>query len=164
MTLPMKPSRVMKELPAWHNGARACRWCKGPVAPPRRTFCGDECVHEYRLRRDPGYVRLKVQDRDSGVCGACGLDTDRLLEDLHRAKLDGAWRALVPESWGAWSLGRHAWEADHIVPVQEGGGGCGLDGYQTLCIGCHRRKTAEQARRVAEQRRLTRTGQERLFA
>lgn len=86
------------------------------------------------------------------------------MEAMRSARYDGAWRALVPESWGAWYLGRHAWEADHIVPVQDGGGACGLDNYQTLCIGCHRCKTAEQARRVAEQRRLARTGQERLFA
>jgi hypothetical protein len=36
------------------------------------------------------------------------------------------------------------------VPVEEGGGCCGLEGYQTLCVVCHKRKTAEQARRRAE--------------
>lgn len=45
------------------------------------------------------------------------------------------------------------WEADHIVPVVEGGGLCGLDGYRTLCIPCHKRKTAALARRRAERRR-----------
>lgn len=33
------------------------------------------------------------------------------------------------------------WEADHILSVSEGGGGCGLDNYQTLCNECHKAKT-----------------------
>jgi len=32
------------------------------------------------------------------------------------------------------------WEADHIVPVVEGGGCCGLDGFQTLCWKCQPRR------------------------
>ncbi len=35
------------------------------------------------------------------------------------------------------------WDADHIIPVSEGGGECGPDGYRTLCIPCHRRVTRE---------------------
>lgn len=34
-----------------------------------------------------------------------------------------------------------AWEADHIVAVVNGGGKCGLDGFQTLCVSCHKKKT-----------------------
>lgn len=33
------------------------------------------------------------------------------------------------------------WESDHILPVFRGGGGCGLDNYQTLCKRCHSYKT-----------------------
>jgi 5-methylcytosine-specific restriction protein A len=39
------------------------------------------------------------------------------------------------------------WEADHIVPVVEGGGGTGLDNLRTLCRPCHRAATAELRRR-----------------
>ena len=35
------------------------------------------------------------------------------------------------------------WEADHIKPVAMGGGGCGLDNFQTLCLECHKAKTSE---------------------
>lgn len=34
------------------------------------------------------------------------------------------------------------WQADHILPVHKGGGACGLDNFQTLCIDCHKEKTA----------------------
>lgn len=33
------------------------------------------------------------------------------------------------------------WDADHIVPVFKGGGGCDLDNFQTLCKQCHKAKT-----------------------
>jgi 5-methylcytosine-specific restriction endonuclease McrA len=48
---------------------------------------------------------------------------------------------------------QNMWQADHINPVQFGGGGCGLDNIQTACTLCHKRKTAEQARRAALIRR-----------
>lgn len=47
----------------------------------------------------------------------------------------------------------HTWEADHIVPVSEGGGGCGIDGYRTLCIECHHGETALLAGRHAARRK-----------
>lgn len=42
------------------------------------------------------------------------------------------------------------WEMDHIVPVSEGGGLCGLDNLRTLCVPCHRDKTAALAAKQAE--------------
>jgi len=32
-------------------------------------------------------------------------------------------------------------EIDHIIPVCEGGGCCGLDNLRTLCNSCHRKET-----------------------
>ncbi len=39
------------------------------------------------------------------------------------------------------------WEADHIIPVHKGGGGCTLENFQTLCIKCHKEKTKIQAKK-----------------
>ncbi|MBY0424630.1 MAG: HNH endonuclease [Cytophagales bacterium] len=36
------------------------------------------------------------------------------------------------------------WEADHIIPVYEGGGACFLDNLQTLCKDCHQEKTSNR--------------------
>lgn len=33
------------------------------------------------------------------------------------------------------------WQADHIVEVADGGGLCGLDGFRTLCLSCHKDAT-----------------------
>lgn len=57
-----------------------------------------------------------------------------------------------------WSSTYHLWEADHIVPVVEGGGGCELDNYRTLCLECHRVETRALAQRRAQKRREARLG------
>lgn len=55
---------------------------------------------------------------------------------------------------GNWTAGRKtAWDADHIVPVVEGGGLCGLENYRTLCHPCHKIATAELAARRAAARK-----------
>lgn len=51
------------------------------------------------------------------------------------------------------SLTRRLWEMDHIVPVVEGGGSCGLDNLRTLCWKCHREATTELSRRRANKKK-----------
>ena len=46
------------------------------------------------------------------------------------------------------------WEADHIIPVSEGGGECGLDNYRTLCVMCHKKATEELNRRLKHRKLL----------
>ena len=51
-----------------------------------------------------------------------------------------------------WGGRKHLWDADHIVPVAEGGGECDLSNMRTLCLRCHRAATAELRRRMKERR------------
>ena len=46
------------------------------------------------------------------------------------------------------------WGADHITPVSEGGGECGLDNLRTLCVICHRKATSELNKRLKQRRIL----------
>src|SRR5579871_1649030 len=58
------------------NNLPLCRWCELEIlAKRRRTFCSDYCVHQWRLRTDPGYLRDQVFARDRGICAACQADT-----------------------------------------------------------------------------------------
>ena len=98
----------------------------------------------WRLRTDPGYLRRQVFARDRGVCAVCGLDTEALRKE--KRKLDYRARRAFEKEWGSC---RHLWDADHIVPVAEGGGECGLPNMRTLCLRCHRAATAELRRRLA---------------
>lgn len=44
--------------------------------------------------------------------------------------------------WNLTKMNRRTlWDADHIVPVVEGGGECDLSNIRTLCLRCHREVT-----------------------
>lgn len=134
-------------LPTGANGRRLCRWCNLEVPPGRFTFCSEWCVHEWKLRSDPGYLRQQVFARDRGVCALCGIDCEAELRRLRRTS--GVRRV---EAWAKWGLSprqrRSLWDADHKLPVSEGGGECDLDNMRTLCLTCHRRVTAELRSRL----------------
>ena len=110
-----------------------CRRCGNPVPKGRFTFCSNECVHQWKLRTNPGYLREQVFARDHGVCAVCGVDTEALRKD--KRKLDFRARRQFEKDWG---LRRNLWDADHIVPVAQGGGECDLSNMRTLCVNCHR--------------------------
>jgi 5-methylcytosine-specific restriction endonuclease McrA len=131
------------------HGRALCRWCRMEIlAKRRRTFCSEYCVHQWRLRSDPGYLRDQVFLRDQGVCGMCGTDTVAAYAALKRSR--GAVRAELLEVWGMRSVGarRSLWDADHVRPVAEGGGECDLDNLRTLCLCCHREATADLRRKL----------------
>src|ERR1700761_3348435 len=122
-------------------GQPLCRWCTAEVPKGRRSFCSDECVHQWKLRTDPGYLREKVFARDKGVCAGCGCDTVALR--LHFLKLDYKARYRFLREWDLKEgFRRSLWDADHIIPVAEGGGECDLKNMRTLCLKCHRAVTA----------------------
>lgn len=125
------------------NGRGLCKWCLKEVPPGSRTWCSKTCVNAY-LSRDPRELRKAARKRDKGVCQACGLDTvalRRFLDALpHRA------RTVLREALKV-AHRSTLYDADHIVPVVEGGGGCEVDNIQTLCAWCHRAKTAKMPRR-----------------
>ena len=127
------------------RGSGSCRKCGVEVPKGRFTFCSDACVHEWKLRTDSAYLREQVFQRDHGVCAQCGVDTEALRKD--KRKLDYVARRQFEKDWGR---RRHLWDADHIVPVVEGGGECDLSNMRTLCLKCHQEATAAlRARRKA---------------
>ncbi len=140
-----------RSLPKGPGGGNLCRWCNLEVpGGRRRTFCSAWCVHEWRLRSDPGYLRDQVFQRDRGVCALCGIDTRAAWNRLRR--LPPHRRRDELAQWSVRLRGpgarRSLWDADHILPVAEGGGECDLDNLRTLCLKCHRQATADLRRRM----------------
>ncbi len=127
-------------LPKGASGRNLCRWCNLEVPKGRLTFCSEFCVAEWKLRSNPGYLREMLFERDKGMCAVCTTDCRAAL--LHLKKLRGA---AAAKAWMEWGLKRNSrqslWDADHIVPVVEGGGECDLSNIRTLCLKCHRAAT-----------------------
>lgn len=135
-----------KAVPRGPNGRGLCRWCSLEVPRGRFTFCSAYCVHEWKLRSQPAYLREQVFLRDRGLCAVCRVDTVAALRQLRRSR--GARRQTLLQHW---AIGQHRrrslWDADHIVPVIEGGGECDLDNIRTLCLRCHRAVTGQLRQR-----------------
>ena len=99
------------------------------------------CVHEHLLRSRPSYAKTCVYERDKGVCTQCGMDTKIIAKGVINDKMrlpEGypVHRRVYARKWGG-----GLWDMDHIVPVHQGGGLCGLENLQTLCIPCHKSKS-----------------------
>ncbi|MDQ2901749.1 MAG: HNH endonuclease [Acidobacteriota bacterium] len=144
----MPGGRVRRDdLPKGPNGRALCRWCALEVPPRRITFCSEYCVDEWRMRTDPSYLRERIFERDRGVCAACGIDT--ALEWTRIRRLRYPLRLEALRSWGLNAKSRSSlWDADHVLPVVEGGGECDLSNIRTLCLKCHRKATAELRARL----------------
>lgn len=160
------------------NGRCFCRWCSKEVPAGRRSFCGKECIHEWKIRSQPGYARKQVFKRDGGMCKLCSLDTEKIVKrlesiyytvtyrrsDYEAALLEleeiaGSYPWAVPKNFRYNGNLRSLWHADHIKPVVEGGGECGLDNLRTLCVPCHKKETKALAARRADQKRKERDAQ-----
>ncbi len=131
---------MAKAYPSPPDGSCACG-CGKRLRGRRRRWASDDCgdFAYYALAIHRGYsstIRYIVGLRDDGLCAECENQSAR---------------------WGSW-------EADHILSVVEGGGGLGLDNFQTLCADCHKEKTRELRRRLAAARRAERDRVEGVLA
>lgn len=73
-----------------------CNMCRGPVRPPRSTFCGDYCVYVFmRLQ----HIKTAMRNRDYVWCQECGeanhyLELDHILPVRHGGGCSGAWNIV----------------------------------------------------------------------
>lgn len=124
-----------------------CRWCGERLKSAEFSWCSKGCFLEYGIRSSHRIMLNNVYKRDGGICCLCGIDTSEIYnimlfiyktpeEFVLQGKQGG---------WGIWHTSTPVarfWEADHIVPVSEGGGCCGLNNLRTLCIPCHKKETS----------------------
>jgi 5-methylcytosine-specific restriction endonuclease McrA len=127
--------------PLGPNGEKLCRNCKGPMPKGARHNCSKSCSDEWMCKTSPSHARLRVWERDRGVCAICR-------KDVVAGK---TWPGGAPRR-NHWRGTGDLWQVDHIKPVIEGGGECGLDGLRTLCTGCHKAETAALRKRMSQRR------------
>lgn len=159
-------------VPFWTAPAGYCRVC-GQPCPTRRHRWHPACVEAYNAVASSGAFRGAVWDRDRGVCAACPPGTppqprhngtrctgcdDTRPGPKSRCYVCDPYRRGTPDPYSpspdAPPLEPVGWDADHIVPLIDGGPNT-LDNAQTLCLPHHRAKTAAEATARAARRRST---------
>lgn len=145
--------------PRGPNGERYCRVCGNEITKPRRrTTCSTECADVVYLSSRIDGQRVRIQQRDKGICCACGCDTDKLDRILAHTKRGR--RLPDAEKWARDKLAvlgfrRYGalWDMAHVRDVADGGGirpGMTvaeiLGNLRTLCTPCHKRETAARRR------------------
>jgi 5-methylcytosine-specific restriction protein A len=156
----MRNYDLARQFPHLQNvaGMPICRWCRKELAGRRKSWCSETCKDEALIRCWPSHARFMVGQRDHGVCALCGIDTEKLRNRVRviywklrqRGKLHQARRIeriFISNGWPG--LQRSWWEADHIKPVCQGGGECGLENYRTLCVPCHKKETAKLRKQIS---------------
>ncbi|XP_071080928.1 DNA annealing helicase and endonuclease ZRANB3-like [Haliotis cracherodii] len=129
-------------------------------------FCSSKCMDQYWMQTHSSYCRDKVYEVEHGICQICKYDAHSFYNQVKntqdmqkRAKLlaEGKYstlKAKQKESMVRRPVEGQFWHVDHITPVWEGGGMCDIDNMRTLCVMCHQKVTAGQARKRAVVRRL----------
>ena len=148
----------------------ACAWCAENLPSTslargvQATYCSQKCVDEGRLKRGGMFSSSRVREQifalEGGVCCRCRRNAHALYTRLFGLQPSERLNVLAHANWGlpksSTALERllqhptegDFWQADHIVPVIEGGGGCDLGNLQTLCTPCHRIETGKLRARM----------------
>ena len=131
-------------------------------------FCSARCASLDKQANSASELRKLLYARERGVCRACRWDASGCARRIATMRSRGARRKHILSSnpaFGARGNAKlleqlvrtawegHAWHFDHVVAVFEGGGECTVDNGQTLCVLCHKARTAAQAKARADARR-----------
>lgn len=114
------------------EGRLRCRTCYEVIPKGRHAFCSDSCATDFRIRRRPEVAHAEFRKRYGDRCAGCGAhesEAFKLWQQCVDLLKDGpVAHLLLP--WAPFEL-------DHIRPVADGGGACGLENYRLLCHKCH---------------------------
>lgn len=123
-------------IPFWTAPPGYCRWCGAPLniylkdgRRDTRVRWHGPCAAAYNAQQ-PTAQRRRILARDGRVCQACGVKCGH-----------GNFGDTAPPP-----------AIDHVVPLIDGGANEDAN-LQTLCVPCHKVKTAAEAGRRAEARR-----------
>ncbi|KAJ9067851.1 hypothetical protein DSO57_1034896 [Entomophthora muscae] len=143
------------------KGFVLCRFCGRETKTVYNTFCSSLCVHNFKMRTQPGYLRECILKRDRGICQDCKVNCIEIyakacaLETLEKRKLffcelgNDLWKVKVKRCLNSLDIKFTPgmfWEAAHIIDVQDGGGASGLENLRTLCVPCHQKESLVKLR------------------
>ena len=130
------------------NGRPICRQCGEVLPRGRYAYCGEMCAREYLIRADPDFAGLEFRRRYGTHCTGCGLD-----EEVALGAYQAALALLIGTAAEGLLLPWESFALDHIRPVADGGGECGLENYRLMCRRCHGGVTSKWLRERAARRK-----------
>lgn len=119
-----------------------CWICGKKLLKKKFKYCSDKCFRGWYNQFNPpylwNYIRQEVFFRDKFTCKKCGR-TEKQLDEWYKNASKYFNRKII---------------ADHIIPIALGGNEWDKTNIQTLCVDCNAQKTREDARKIAELRKL----------
>jgi hypothetical protein len=131
-------------------GRPLCRECREVIPKGRRAYCSDPCHWNYIIRHSPEFAAAMFRQKYGTRCAGCGRDEEPL-----RSAWESAYRILETQGGLEYLLPFKPFPLDHVRPVSDGGGSCGLENYRLLCPKCHTGITATFNRDRAARKRET---------
>ena len=120
-------------------GRTLCRYCQEePVHAPYRAFCSFHCCREFRIRRYPEVAKEEYIKAYGDHCVKCK-KSEHILSAAWKIANDSLYCHALDHLLKPFPF----FQLDHIRPVIDGGGECGLEGFRLLCRPCHGGITAQ---------------------
>ena len=111
---------------------RKC-WCGKLIVKPRRRYCSDRHYNLWYFSINTRWesFRDQVLRRDNYICQECGYQP-KVIKGKY--------------SWDYDHVDDRYLQADHILAIINGGMCFDLENIRTLCVDCHKKKTANDIR------------------
>jgi hypothetical protein len=143
------------------TGRRVCCNCLEPQSTLLSSgTCSWRCHQELATRVSGSAIRRQLFELEKGVCRMCAMDMHAVFQRYKRLQPSDRVQELM--RLPGFKVGAsdapilqnpvegHFWQADHVLPVAEGGGDCSLMNIRTLCTPCHQKETAKLRRRLGD--------------
>jgi len=142
------------------EGVKVCLNCGAPLPKGRQKYCCDDCSYEFFVKHNFSLLKFKIFERDNYTCQRCGYkwepeSGEREQFDRYRKEHNSMLYRIN------WQTLTDCLQCDHIVPICLGGAEFDEDNLQTLCVKCHKEKTAEDMKALAEKNRKEKEEKER---
>jgi hypothetical protein len=131
------------------DGRSLCRNCHEVIPKGRRAYCSEPCHFEYMIKHSPEFAAAMFREKYGARCAGCGVDEEMVKATWFQIN------ALLESVGSPILLPFKPFPLDHIRPVIDGGGSCGMENYRLLCPKCHTGITSTFNRDRAARRRET---------
>jgi 5-methylcytosine-specific restriction endonuclease McrA len=118
--------------------------------------CSWSCHQELSAKLSGSSIRRQLFELEHGICVLCSRDMHKIYQRFVRLQPSDRVQECMLINFSMNDHLLHSpnegmfWQADHILPVSEGGGECTMENIRTLCTTCHQKETNVLRRRLRD--------------